>query len=329
MKIRTTATNRRIRTAGTVMIAFAALTAACGGDAEVLESAVAAETESAEETSSASENEAPAADQSNSVSQDSSGQSSTDQSSTNQSSSNESTGATPAPAATPEQPAEEQPLQSQDQPEQADEQPADDEPVAEEPAAEEPTAEEPTAEEPTAEEPTAEEPAAEEPAAEEPAAEEPAEAVRQLLVDIEYTSSFGPINVEAELTGFVGDRYKGIESVCLVQYNEYGNPVYTGNSRAYTNLAGSVEIDGVRYPDLIANGCRPYDGNFGEYTRDWSVEATRGINGNRKDYFDIAIRGEDGQVRVFCMNTSNVAAGFVERNMADFAGRSSIGRCPA
>lgn len=324
MKIRTTATNRRIRSAGTIMIAFAALTAACGGDAEVLESAVAAETESAEATSAASENEAPAADQSNSVPQDSSGQSSTDQSSTDQSSSNESTGATPAPAATPEQPAEEQPLQSQDQPEQADEQPADDEPVAEEPAVDEPAAEEPAAEEPAADEP-----AADEPVAEEPAAEEPAEAVRQLLVGIEYTSSFGPINVEAELTGFVGDRYKGIESVCLVQYNEYGNPVYTGNSRAYTSLAGFVEIDGVRYPDLIANGCRPYDDNFGEYTRDWSVEATRGINGNRKDYFDIAIRGEDGQVRVFCMNTSNVAAGFVERNMADFAGRSSIGRCPA
>ena len=328
MKIRTTATNRRIRTAGAVMIAFAALTAACGGNAEVLDSAaetdadVAAETESAEETSSASE--------SNGSDGNSSGQSSNAESSSNQSgngqTSSGSNGGAPAPAPAPA-PESQAPAPA---PEQQVEPEAEEQPEVEPEQQVEPEQVEPEAEEQPGVEPEIDE----QPEVEEQpeVAPEPApapEPVRQLLVDIEYTSAFGPINVEAELTGFVGDRYKGVESVCLVQYNEYGNPVYTGNSQAYTNLAGFVEINGVRYPDLIANGCRPYDDNFGEYTRDWSVEATRGINGNRKDYFDIAIRAEDGQVRVFCMNTSNVAAGFVERSMADFAGRSSIGRCPA
>ena len=304
MKHRTNRTNFRTAAAVT-LAALTFATTACGGSDEVIDSAPEAVDAEAPASDDAAEQVADTADDAP---------------------------ATEAPA-TAEEPAAAEPA--------AEPAPAQESTPASQPAAE--PAEEPAAEpaepaETTVPPTTA--PVAEEPVAEEPVAEEEtevveettttvAEVVRQLLVDIEFSSTYGPINVEAELTGFVGGRYKGIESVCLVQYNEYGNPIPQGGAEPYTRLSAPAEIDGVRYPDLIANGCRPNNDNFGEYTTDWSVEATRGSNGNRKDYYDVAVRGEDGQVRVFCMDTNNFRNGFVERNMADYAGRTSMGPCPS
>lgn len=301
MKHRTNRTNFRTAAAVT-LAALTFATTACGGSDEVIDSAPEAVDAEAPASDDAAEQVADTADDAP---------------------------ATEAPA-TAEEPAAAEPA--------AEPAPAQESTPASQPAAE--PAEEPAAEAVETTVPPTTAPVAEDPVAEEPVAEEEtevveettttvAEVVRQLLVDIEFSSTYGPINVEAELTGFVGGRYKGIESVCLVQYNEYGNPIPQGGAEPYTRLSAPAEIDGVRYPDLIANGCRPNNDNFGEYTTDWSVEATRGSNGNRKDYYDVAVRGEDGQVRVFCMDTDNFRNGFVERNMADYAGRTSMGPCPS
>ena len=117
-----------------------------------------------------------------------------------------------------------------------------------------------------------------------------------------------------------GSSAKGIASVCAVQYNEYGNPT--------SGPTGMVTVDGVRYPALLAEGCAPSTSNYGEYTKVWTNGVRRGVNGSLKSYVDVAVRAENGRVRVFCMDINNAAAGFVERNMADFAGRTNLGNCP-
>ena len=341
MKHRNT-TNRTFRTAGATMIALLAIsTAACGGsttidsaanDTAVEAEAPAADTaddtadesasvDQAEQTSDTNDTASTQEAESNSSSSNSSSSDSSSSNSTSSDSSSSSSGsvqsqsdepATEEPAA--EEPAAEEPMAE----EPAEAEPAAEEPAEEEPAAEEPAAEEPMAEEPAEEEPATEEPMAEEPAEEEPAAEEPA--VREFLVNIIASNSYS-VQIEASVPGATGSQTKGIASVCLVQYNEYGN--------ALEGPSGMVTVDGVRYPALIAEGCRANDGNYGEYSYRWSLDARRSVNGNPKNYYDIAIRAEDGRVRVFCHDTTSFRNGFVERNLADYAGRTSLGPCPS
>ena len=361
MKINRTATTRRLgRTATAVLVGLSLTATACGGsndsaddaDAElaelidlVVESASERLAESDTSTDINAVAVAPAPNTADtpasSVSSSSSGTSSTDG------------GTAIAPAAAPSTSTSGTPASASSDSDDLADMPMDDttgdttESAPIEPAGD---ADEPMADEPMddgyGEGSEADEPMADEPMddgygegyeADEPMADEPMDdgyddgntIVSELVVDIDYSGAFGKINVDAELTGFTSDNYKGIESVCLVQYNQYGNPLYTGDARAYTANASYVDIDGVRYPDLIVNGCRPNTDNFGEYTTDWSVESARGTNGSRKDYYDIAVRGVDGQVSVFCMNAENWRNGFVERDMSDYAGSTKLGRCPA
>jgi hypothetical protein len=136
------------------------------------------------------------------------------------------------------------------------------------------------------------------------------------------------VEVDAELVGFRSSSTKGIASVCLVQYNQYGNEVYRNGDPYSASAGSSVEVDGVRYPRLLIDGCRASDDNFGVYTKVWSVDAERGVNGSLKDWYDIAIRAEDGQVRVFCRDMTQARGSFVERRPSDYAGRTSLGPCP-
>ncbi len=102
------------------------------------------------------------------------------------------------------------------------------------------------------------------------------------------------------MPGFSSDRQRGIVSVCLVQYNQYGN--------AINGPTGFVEReDGTRIPRLLAEGCgtRHDLANFGEYTREWSMSGTWGSNNSKKDYADVAIKNQDGVVRVFCVLKSS------------------------
>jgi hypothetical protein len=317
MKHRNT-TNRTFRTAGATMIALLAIsTAACGGsttiDSAANDTAVEAEApaaDTAEESTSVDQ-----AEQTSDISDTASSQeaasdtSSSNSSSSSSSSSNSTSGGTSS-------------VQSQgDEP--AAEEPAAEEPVAEEPMAEEePVAEEP-AEEPMAEEPAAEEPVAEEPAAEEPAAEEPVASV--IAAEFLFTSPLD-VEVRAELLGFESSNAKGIASVCMIQYNDYGNPIYR-NGDPYRRNVPSVEVNGVRYPAVLIEGCAPSTANLGVYSKTWSVEGQRGVNNSVKSYLDIAIRADDGQVKLFCIDTTVRNAQFVERNVADFANRTSMGAC--
>ncbi len=317
MKHRNT-TNRTFRTAGATMIALLAIsTAACGGsttiDSAANDTTVEAEApaaDTAEESTSVDQ-----AEQTSDISDTASSQeaasdtSSSNSSSSSSSSSNSTSGGTSS-------------VQSQgDEP--AAEEPAAEEPVAEEPMAEEePVAEEP-AEEPMAEEPAAEEPVAEEPAAEEPAAEEPVASV--IAAEFLFTSPLD-VEVRAELLGFESSNAKGIASVCMIQYNDYGNPIYR-NGDPYRRNVPSVEVNGVRYPAVLIEGCAPSTANLGVYTKTWSVEGQRGVNNSVKSYLDIAIRADDGQVKLFCIDTTVRNAQFVERNVADFANRTSMGAC--
>ena len=311
MKIRT-ATNRRLRTAGALMIALSVMgTAACGGSEEVLEGTATDAVEVSDEVAAepAEETTATVIESSNQSSSQASSQSS-DQASSSQSSSSQSgstsgsTGGGVTGQATAEQPAAE---------------------PAEQPAAEpaaEPAADEP-APEPAAEEIVAEDEPTEEPV-EEPAPE-PAPVAPVISAEFLFTS---PLDVEvaAQLLGFEGSNTKGIASVCMVQYNEYGNPIYR-NGDPYRRNEPSVEVDGVRYPAVLVQGCAPSTENLGVYTKTWSVEGERGVNNSIKPYLDIAIRAEDGQVKVFCIDTTVRNAQFVERNMADYANRTSMGAC--
>lgn len=136
------------------------------------------------------------------------------------------------------------------------------------------------------------------------------------------------VEVDAELVGFRSSSTKGIASVCLVQYNQYGNEIYRNGDPYSPGAGSSVEVNGVRYPRLLAEGCRASDDNFGVYTKVWSVDATRGVNNSVKDWYDIAIRAEDGQVRVFCRDMTQARGDFVERRPSDYAGRTSLGPCP-
>ena len=317
MKHRNT-TNRTFRTAGATMIALLAIsTAACGGsttiDSAANDTAVEAEApaaDTAEESTSVDQAEQTSDTSDTASSQEAaSDTSSSNSSSSSSSSSNSTSGGTSS-------------VQSQgDEP--AAEEPAAEEPVAEEPMAEEePVAEEP-AEEPMAEEPAAEEPVAEEPAAEEPAAEEPVASV--IAAEFLFTSPLD-VEVRAELLGFESSNAKGIASVCMIQYNDYGNPIYR-NGDPYRRNVPSVEVNGVRYPAVLIEGCAPSTANLGVYSKTWSVEGQRGVNNSVKSYLDIAIRADDGQVKLFCIDTTVRNAQFVERNVADFANRTSMGAC--
>ena len=145
--------------------------------------------------------------------------------------------------------------------------------------------------------------------------------VQELIASLSFAqNSTTSIIVDATLTNVQGSRTKGIASVCAVQYNEYGNP--------NTGPTGFVLVDGVRYPALLIEGCSPNANNFGEYTKTWSVAVGRGINGSLKSYYDIAIRAEDGQVKVYCGDVNNFRAGWVERTLSANAGRVSLGACP-
>jgi hypothetical protein len=317
MKHRNT-TNRTFRTAGATMIALLAIsTAACGGsttiDSAANDTTVEAEApaaDTAEESTSVDQAEQTSDTSDTASSQEAaSDTSSSNSSSSSSSSSNSTSGGTSS-------------VQSQgDEP--AAEEPAAEEPVAEEPMAEEePVAEEP-AEEPMAEEPAAEEPVAEEPAAEEPAAEEPVASV--IAAEFLFTSPLD-VEVRAELLGFESSNAKGIASVCMIQYNDYGNPIYR-NGDPYRRNVPSVEVNGVRYPAVLIEGCAPSTANLGVYSKTWSVEGQRGVNNSVKSYLDIAIRADDGQVKLFCIDTTVRNAQFVERNVADFANRTSMGAC--
>ena len=134
------------------------------------------------------------------------------------------------------------------------------------------------------------------------------------------------VEVRAELLGFESSNAKGIASVCMIQYNDYGNPIYR-NGDPYRRNVPSVEVNGVRYPAVLIEGCAPSTANLGVYTKTWSVEGQRGVNNSVKSYLDIAIRAEDGQVKLFCIDTTVRNAQFVERNVADFANRTSMGAC--
>jgi hypothetical protein len=279
--------------------------------------------EPAEETTATvieSSNEASSEESSQSSSQASSSQSSSSQSGSSQSgSTGGSTGGGVTGQATAEQPVTEQPVTEQPPAEQPAAEPAAEEPV-EEPApapAPEPAVEEPTEEVVAEDEPT------EEPV-EEPAPE-PAPVAPVISAEFLFTS---PLDVEvaAQLLGFEGSNTKGIASVCMVQYNEYGNPIYR-NGDPYRRNEPSVEVDGVRYPAVLVQGCAASTENLGVYTKRWSVEGERGTNNSIKPYLDIAIRAEDGQVKVFCIDTTVRNAQFVERNVADYANRTSMGAC--
>ena len=136
------------------------------------------------------------------------------------------------------------------------------------------------------------------------------------------------VEVDAELVGFRSSNTKGIASVCLVQYNQYGNEIYRDGDPYSASAGSSLEVSGVRYPRLLVEGCRASDDNFGVYTKVWSVDAERGVNGSLKNWYDIAIRAEDGQVRVFCRDMTQARGSFVERRPSDYAGRTSLGPCP-
>jgi hypothetical protein len=322
MKHRNT-TNRTFRTAGATMIALLAIsTAACGGsttiDSAANDTAVEAEApaaDTAEESTSVDQAEQTSDTSDTASSQEAaSDTSSSNSSSSSSSSSNSTSGGTSSVQSQGDEPAAEEP---------AAEEPAAEEPVAEEPMAEEePVAEEP-AEEPMAEEPAAEEPVAEEPAAEEPAAEEPVASV--IAAEFLFTSPLD-VEVRAELLGFESSNAKGIASVCMIQYNDYGNPIYR-NGDPYRRNVPSVEVNGVRYPAVLIEGCAPSTANLGVYSKTWSVEGQRGVNNSVKSYLDIAIRADDGQVKLFCIDTTVRNAQFVERNVADFANRTSMGAC--
>ena len=303
MKIRTN-TNVRIRTAGAVMLAALTFaTAACGGS-ETIESADAAEVTAEAPASEEPATEAPA----------------------------EQVATTAAPTAP--QPGTEQPAPATEsqptgdsggtvsQSEAPAEQPATEQSVPPTTTATEeapPTTEAEQAPPTTEAEqapPTTE--AEQAPPTTEAAAPDP---VQELIASLSFAqNSTTSIIVDATLTNVQGSRTKGIASVCAVQYNEYGNP--------NPGPTGFVLVDGVRYPALLIEGCSPNANNFGEYTKTWSVAVGRGINGSLKSYYDIAIRAEDGQVKVYCGDVNNFRAGWVERTLSANAGRVSLGACP-
>jgi hypothetical protein len=322
MKIRTATANRRIRLAGAAIAALTLMGAtACGGTEEVLEATATSTVEQgADEAVETAEETAAQAAGSQSSSQQSNSQPSIQQSSSQQSSQAGSStgGQVSAQATTQQQPAPAPAAAPQPAPTPAPEPATESAVQGEAEAQDEPAAEQP------AEQP-AEEPATEQ-AAPEPA-DEPAAIAPVIAAEFRFTNPLA-VEVAAELLGFEGSSSKGIASVCMVQYNEYGNPIYR-NGDPYRVTTPTVEVNGVRYPAVLVQGCAPSTANLGVYTGTWSVEGQRGVNNSIKPYLDIAIRAEDGQVKVFCIDTTAFSARFVERTMADYANRTSLGACPA
>lgn len=318
MKNRTASNNRKIRTAGAVMMAMAIMsTAACGGTNDVIESADAAVVEAAAPES------VDSADSTVLTASDAEPVNSTQEVAPTPAPVQQAQAPAPAPTPAPapasnvasaDTPAPEQAPVEQ-QPEMAEpEVEADAAPEAQPEAEQEPEMVEPEAEaQPEVMEPEVMEPEVVEP-------EAPAPVVSSIVASFNYITA-RDVQVRAEMTGFKSSRTAGIVSVCAVQYNEYGNPT--------SGPSGTVEVDGVRYPALLVEGCSPSTENYGVYSYTWSVKADRGVNGSLKNWYDVAIRAEDGQVKVYCIDMNARNAQFVERNMADYANRTKLGSCPS
>jgi hypothetical protein len=333
MKNRTASNNRKIRTAGAVMMAMAIMsTAACGGTNDVIESADAAVVEAAapESVDSADSTVLTASDAEpvNSTQEVAPTPAPVQQAQAPAPAptpapapaSNVASADTPAPEQAPveQQPEMAEPELEADAAPEAEQEPEMAEPEVEADAAPE-AEQEPEMVEPEAEaQPEVMEPEVMEPEVVEP--EAPAPVVSSIVASFNYITARN-VQVRAEMTGFKSSRTAGIVSVCAVQYNEYGNPT--------SGPSGTVEVDGVRYPALLVEGCSPSTENYGVYSYTWSVNANRGTNGSLKNWYDVAIRAEDGQVKVYCIDMNARNAQFVERNMADYANRTKLGSCPS